>query len=467
MTGPRISTAASRKTALLRHPLILPLYLPSLLISIAQGLMMPVLPLYANSFDAPYFLVGLLLAGDGLGLLLGDLPAGAVMRRLERRQGMLIGISMVGLATLGLFWAPSLPVALLFRFTSGLGNSLYNVARHTFVADTITIATRGQSVALLGATFRMGRMLGPAAAGLLAGALGLRAPFLVVAAVCALAVLTIYLFNRSGDSGSQQDALIAESASAPPRLPVAPPVRFEPPLPVTPGLPVAPPVRFEPPLPVAPPLELAATEGEVARMLRTLREHALLLAAPGLGQFLMQMVRVGPGIVLPLYGSLVLHLDVTQIGLLFSIASLVDMALFYPTGLIMDRLGRKWAIVPSALIMALGLALVPLATSFEGLLLAAVLNGFGNGLGSGVMLTLGADLAPTKSRGEFLGLWGLIGDAGVSSGPLLVGAVTDLLALAPATWAIAASGLAAGAVFALLVPETLKKKAAVERVQTG
>jgi MFS family permease len=246
-------------------------------------------------------------------------------------------------------------------------------------------------------------MLGPAASGLLAGALGLRAPFAAVAVVCALAVLAIALFNRASPS----------PAGAPAHTP--------------------------------------------ATLSRTLRENARRLAAPGLGHYLMQMVRAGPPVVLPLYGAQVLGLGVEQIGLLFSISSFIDMLLFYPTGLIMDRAGRKWAIVPSALIMGLGLALVPFTRSFEGLLAAAVVNGFGNGLGAGVMITIGADLAPARGRGEFLGMWGLIGDAGISSGPVLVGALADLLSLSPAAWAIALSGLGAGAVFALFVPETLKR----------
>lgn len=390
------------------HPLILPLYLPALLISVAQGVVMPVLPLYARSFDAPYFWVGVLLAGDGLGLLVGDIPAGIVMRRLDRRRGMLLGLSLVGLATLALFWARTLPEALLFRFLSGLGVALYNVARLTYVADTITVATRGQSVALLGATFRLGRMVGPAIGGSLAVTAGLRAPFLVYAGICGLAALAIYVVNRGSTSREQAPRAVGA---------------------VTPRA-----------------------------ILRGLRGHARLIAAPGAGQFLMQMLRNGPPVILPLYASTVLGLDVQQIGWIFSISSLVDALLFYPTGLIMDRLGRKWAIVPSTLVMAAGLALVPFATSFLGLLAAAVINGFGNGLGSGVMITLGADLAPAGARGEFLGLWGLVGDAGASSGPVLAGAVTDLLALQPAAWVIAASGVAAALVFGLLVPETLARE---------
>ena len=115
---------------LLRNPLILPLYLPALLLSTAQGVIIPVLPLFAQEFDAPYIWVGLILAGEGIGMLLSDLPAGVLLRRLDRRKGMLLGIGLVGLATFGLFWASSIAVALLLRVLSGVGSSLYMISRH-------------------------------------------------------------------------------------------------------------------------------------------------------------------------------------------------------------------------------------------------------------------------------------------------------------------------------------------------
>jgi MFS family permease len=124
----------------------------------------------------------------------------------------------------------------------------------------------------------------------------------------------------------------------------------------------------------------------------------------------------------------------------------------------MDQLGRKFAIVPSFLIQAIGLGLVPLTGSFASLTLATTLVGFGNGLGSGSMMTLGADLAPTDARGEFLGVWRMIGDAGLSGGPLVVGVVADLIVLPAAAWALSATGLAAALIFARFVPETLKKR---------
>jgi MFS family permease len=130
------------------------------------------------------------------------------------------------------------------------------------------------------------------------------------------------------------------------------------------------------------------------------------------------------------------------------------MAMFYPAGVVMDRYGRKWAVVPSFFIQGVGMALVALATGFGGLLAATMVIGFGNGLGSGTMLTIGSDLAPKDAMGEFLGVWRLIGDAGNTGAPIVVGTVADLLGLSPATLVMALVGVGAAAVFAWHVPET-------------
>ena len=161
--------------------------------------------------------------------------------------------------------------------------------------------------------------------------------------------------------------------------------------------------------------------------------------------------------VIPLFGADVLGLSVDQIGLIVSISVAVDFSLFLVAGWLMDRFGRKFAIVPCFGIQALGMALVPFAASGAGLLFAAVLIGFGNGLGAGSMMTLGSDLSPTRSRGEFLGLWRLIGDMGHTGAPLVIGVVADALLLSSAIFIIAASGLAAASIFLFMVPETLKR----------
>lgn len=61
-------------------------------------------------------------------------------------------------------------------------------------------------------------------------------------------------------------------------------------------------------------------------------------------------------------------------------------------------------------------------------MLAAIIIGLGNGWGSGLLMTLGADIAPPQARSVFLGLWMLLTDIGSLAGPVLVsmGAIIGL-----------------------------------------
>jgi MFS family permease len=387
------------------HPLTLPVYLPALVISISEGLLIPVLPLFVRELDASYALVGLALAGEGLGMLLGDVPAGVLLRQLGRKGTMLLGLSSAMLSTVALFWVGSLSLAFMCRLITGFGHALWNVSRHAYVADVVQVSSRGRALAFLGGLFRIGHLLGPIAGGILAATYGLRAMFPAFGAVYAIALLMVLVFVRSTRSMQPEGA--------------ARPAIYD------------------------------------SHLLSTLKAHYRVLASAGAGQLFAQAIRAGRDVIIPLYAADVLGLDVRSIGLIVGIGMAAEVALFYPAGWIMDRWGRKYAIVPCFAIQALGMLFVPLAAGLVGLAVAAVVIGLGNGLGSGSMMVLGADLAPQETRGEFLGLWRLIGDAGSSGGPLVVGNVANLIALPVAAWVMCAVGLTAAVIFGLLVPETL------------
>jgi MFS family permease len=147
-----------------------------------------------------------------------------------------------------------------------------------------------------------------------------------------------------------------------------------------------------------------------------------------------------------------------------TISAIVDMSMFFPAGFVMDRFGRKWASVPSFSIMALGILLVPFADSFWTLAGAGIVIGLGNGLGSGSMMTLGADLSPPEATGEFLGVWRLIGDFGAVLGPLAVGVVADQLGLRNGAYVLAGAGFFSSLILLLLVKETRLEPTPAPRV---
>lgn len=381
--------------------LFLPIYLPSLVLAFCDGLLVPVLPLFANNLTPSFALIGAALAADAVGTLVADVPAGVLLRRLDRRGAMVLGVGVVALATGLLVIVSGIWLLVAFRVLAGIGAALWNISRHAHIAEVTRGADRGRVVALFGGIRRAGAFAGPAVGGVVAGAYGSDGVFLLFAVLAGTVLPLAWLFV---DPQRAAGMAVARPSLGP-----------------------------------------------------VLREQGRVLAVAGTGQLLAQAIRAGRRILIPLYGASVLGLSVEAIGIVVSVAALVDAALFYPAGLLMDRRGRKWAIVPSFVLQGLGMALIPLATGFLGLLLATSLIGLGNGLGSGTMMTLGADLAPRDALGEFLGIWRLIGDAGFTVGPLLVGGLATFVGLPGAAVATAAVGFAAAATFAWGVPETLTK----------
>jgi len=401
-------TAARRSYALLRNPLVLAVYVPTLIFSITTGIMNLILPLYAAGFGVPYSVIGLIVAADLLGTLLGDVPAGVLMRRLGKKRLMMLGLALNGAMTLGLYWAQSVALVGVLRLASGLGWALFGVSRHAYLADMVSPEQRGRAIAIFGGTFRIGWFIGPSLGGFVAARYGLRATFLVYVVLVVVTLLTVLRFAQEKDPARE-----AQGGGYTPRV----------------------------------------------SMRELVRANYHLLAGSGIGQILAQMTRASWRTIIPLYGADVIGLEVEQIGLIMSALSAVDMSLFLPAGVIMDRWGRRFATVPSFALQGIGLALIPLTGNFAGLLGAGLLIGVGNGLGSGTMMTIGADLAPEHARGEFLGLWRLVGDTGAMAGPLVAGGVADLLTLSATALVAAAGGLGAALIFARWVPETLRRRA--------
>jgi MFS family permease len=386
--------------------IVLSLYLPTFVLSFATGMLTPIMPLYARSFEISYALVGLVLAAQGTGNLIGDIPAGIVLGKLGHKPTMLIGVSLFGLSITAMSFARTVPELVAFGLLSGIGNALWNISRHAYMTDLVPLVTRGRISATFGGINRIGTFLGPLLGATVAATFGLRAPFLIFGAVTVIAFVLSALF-------------VNESSG--------------------------------------PRVKRGGVRGHTKHLVEIARAYAGIFTSAGIAQLLAQMIRTGRNSIIPLYAADVVGLDVQTIGWIVTLAAAIDMAMFYPAGVIMDRWGRKYAAVPSFFIQGLGMALIPLTMSFETLLAATLVIGFGNGIGSGTMLTLGSDLAPKESMGEFLGVWRLIGDAGSTGAPLAVGGVADVVGLSMSALVLGGVGVGAAAILFFFVPETLRR----------
>jgi MFS family permease len=374
-------------------------YVPGVLYAIGQGAATPMIALVALDLGASPAVAGAIVALRGIGTLFFDIPAGSLVARVGERRAMLIATGALTLIALGIGLGPTLPMYAVLVFLMGGAWSIWALARLAFATEVTPPRHRGRVMSMVGGTMRIGQFVGPLLGGLVVIPFGLAGPFFAQALLAAIAALSLGL---------------------------AP----------------------EPPT--------AGTTVSIPSSLRqVLREHRRTLGTAGVVAVTFQLLRTARQAIIPLWGDHI-GLSASQISLIFGLSSGIEMIIFYPVGMLMDRKGRRWAAIPSLLLLSLGLALIPLTSEFIGLLVVSLFIGLANGLGSGINLTLGSDLSPEAGRSQFFGLWRLISDVGTAGGPLLVAVVTSLVSLAAAPIAVAAVGLAGAAVMWRSVPETLQ-----------
>jgi MFS family permease len=380
-------------------------YLPAMVFEIGNGAVAPVIAITALDLGASAGTAGLLVALLGIGQLVGDIPAGALAARLGDRRAMVVagGVSMG--AMLGCLLTPSLAVFGLCLFAMGMCTATFYLARQSYLTEVAPLRLRARALSMLGGAHRVGLFIGPFVGAAVISMTSLRAAYavaVVTAGLAAALLLVIPDIERAGGAAAPQ---------------------------------------------AHPPAPQPATGGLVA----TVRAYRRLLMTLGVAVLAIGAARAARQVVLPLWAVHIgLSPEVTS--LVFGIASAVDMALFYPSGKVMDRHGRLAVAVPSMLILGAAMAVLPLTGGVVGLTAVAMVMSFGNGIGSGIVMTLGADVAPPDNRRRFLSMWRLMSDTGNALGPVIVSAVAGVWALAAGIVAVAGVGLLAAGGLALWAP---------------
>jgi MFS family permease len=370
-------------------------YVPSLLYGTAQGAVTPLVALSARDLGAAVATAAIVVAVMGIGKIAGDLPAGWLVERSGERRSMFVatGVFVAGAAGCvvgGEVWVVAAGAALM-----GLSNSVFGIARQAYVADVVPYEMRGRAMSTLGGMQRVGLFAGPFMAAAAMGWLGTPGGYWVAIAMAAFAALVLLLF---GGPDPEDHAGSAEGAHG---------------------------------------------HGGFVPLVRA---HAPVLRTLGMGALLIGAARASRTVALPLWGDHI-GLDAATTTLIFGVSGAAELLAFYPAGMVMDRFGRQWVVVPSMLLLGGSLALLPLTAGLSGYGVVAGLIGLANGISSGINMTVGADVSPVAGRATFLGVWRLFVDAGNGIGPVLVGAVAAVSTLG---LGIVAAGVTAGLAAAIM-----------------
>ncbi len=386
-------------------------FVPPAVFAVGQGAIAPVIVISATDLGASPAMAALVVASAGLGQIAADIPAGSLVHRFGERPTMIGAALLTVLALVGCIVANHIALFTAAIFVTGMCTAVWLLARQAYVTEVVPYRLRATAMSTLGGVFRIGLFIGPFVGSAVVhwvGVWGAYAVHILAALIAAGILLAV------GDLNIEHDA--------------------------APG-------------PAKPRASFSAV----------LREQRSVFATLGVGVATVSAIRAVRQVAIPLWGQ-ELGLSASTISLIFGVSGGVDMLLFYPAGKIMDRFGRLWVVLPSVSILGLSLILCPLATGATGLMVIGLIMGVGNGLSSGLVMTLGADLAPPGQRPVFLGIWRVFSDSGNAAGPFVISGVTAVATLGVGIVAMGVVGLLGAGWLAFWIPRRVPPPAPQDRV---
>ena len=361
-------------------------YGPSLFYGVATGAILPAVSLTARDLGADLATAAFIIALTGIGSLLANIPATLIATRFGERRALIAASLWCSGAMLFALVAPTLASFAAAVVLVGMAGAVFGLARQSYLTEAVPARYRARALSTLGGVNRIGIFIGPFAAALMMSFFGLDGAYWVGAGAAFAAAILSWRVPELPSLHHKRNGAQGTGGAV-----------------------------------------------DVPTIRSTLRDHRRIFVTVGSGVLLLAAVRATRQAVLPLWAETI-GLDAATTALVFGVSGAVDMLVFYPAGKVMDVKGRSWVAVPCLAIMGIALAVMPFTESLTGLVVVAVALGFGNGIGSGIVMTLGADFSPTPGRPQFLGVWRLLADSGTMAGPAALSVVTGFGTLALGIW---------------------------------
>ncbi len=374
------------------------------------GSIVPVVPLYAQEFGVSSTAIGLTIAIYGAARFLMNVPTGQIADRFGRRAALASGGAITVGGNLVCALADSYWLFLGGRFIAGAGAAMVITGTQIVVADLSVPANRGRMMSIYQGTFLFAVGLGPLPGGFLAEYFSLSTPFFLYSILGA--GVTALAWTRIPETrGRDAEGGILTSSG----------------------------VSFR--------KQLRLFSAQIGFVLVAIVSFTAFFARTGA---LFNLI--------PTLADSKLGLTPGQIGIGLALISIVGLTLAYPSGMLVDRFGRKSVIVPSTLISGGSMVMFALAPSFLWFILSCFAWAVAIGISGPAPAAYAADSAPPGMNASAMGMYRMLADAGYVAGPLFLGAAADILTTETALYITGGMVVASGILFALLAPETYRRE---------
>ena len=363
-----------------------------------SSMIIPILPLFAQTFGVSLALVGVLLAVQAVPRLFVSVPAGRLADRIGAHRLLAISCLLAVVASIGSMLAPTFAFLVAMRVVQAVAAAGSQTAGLTYAASIGGASRRGRKISTYQGSFLLGNGVGPVLGGVLAEQFGYRVPFGIYAAIALM--VGIWIVLRLPDPRTYDET----SADEP-----------------------------------------DGQDG--ARMsLRTMLVTGAILTACLMG-LLSAYTRSGSRD----YALVVLSnergIDTGLIGLSLTVLFLLNVAAMYVVGALTDRFGPNAVMGPSWIVTGIGLALLAAVPSVWALFAAVILYGLAAGFGNSAPAVQIANSVSSSSRGAALGLYRTFNDIGLVIGAAVMALAAAVVDVTWGVWLNVALVLAAGVTY--------------------
>jgi len=335
---------------------------------LGSGIVVPLLPLYAESLGASGVWLGLIFAGFAITHAISAPIFGRLSDRKGRKRFISIGLLAYGIIALAFVWADTIYQLVLLRLLHGIAGGMIVPIAQAYVGDVSPQGEEGKWMGYANAAFFSGFGFGPLMGGVLAEHLGMDVAFCTMGGLNLLAFFIAIFFLP--EVGRQK-------------------------------------------LAASPSLSFKKMSG--SRVMLGLFSFRLTLT---LGRSAFQTF-------VPLLASVGLGLRTSLIGILLAVSILLMALLGVPSGRIADRFSRRRLIVLGCAISFIYLVLVPLADDFWKLLALASLGSIGGAIAVPAASAITVEEGRKYGMGSTIAVFSMALSIGMSLGPILGGAIAD------------------------------------------